>query len=137
MRINVILPVSLAASFFLSALASAQGSLSLAPTRIPGFAAELLFDDGVTQLDVARPKGVDSNIFLIRLYGVPEIGGCEGTDETCLRHYALLVVVGGMPAGATLFDLGTVGEITDIRWLSSPAHRRISDNPPVMAFAAE
>jgi hypothetical protein len=115
----------------------AQDRLSLTPARLPGVAAELLAADDVAQQDVQRPRSVKSGFYLIRLYQIPEIGGCEGTDETCLQRCALLVGTGGMPGAFALFDLGVVGEITAIEWVSSPPPRVLSQNPPVLAYTAD
>ena len=123
--------------WFLPTVTMGQGGFTLSGKRMPDFAAELLLGDGVTQRDIARPSRIDSDIFLIRLYEIPEIGGCEGTDETCKNHYALLLEVGGMPPSASIFDLGTVGEITEVQWVSGSPRRQISQNPPEMGASEE
>ena len=138
MRTSIALLSSLLASALVPRHVRGQDStLTLSPKPLPPFAAELLVGDGVTQRDIARPRSIDSDLYIIRLYEVPEIGGCEGTDETCRRHYALLLGVGGMPPTFTIFDLGIVGEIEEVQWVSSPPRRRISDNPPVVGPSAE
>ena len=104
---------------------------------MPTFAGEILFFDDVKPRDIERPKTVDSDIFLIRLYQVAQMGGCGASDESCLNHCALLVATGGMPPDVRLFDLGVVGEITDVQWVSSPPRRVLSQNPRVMAQSAE
>ncbi len=117
-------------------MAQAQGGLVLTATRVPDFAAQLLVAQDVKQRDIRPPAGVRSDIYIMRLLELAEIGGCKGTDAACKRHYGLLIGTGGMPGDAALYDLGSVGEITEIAWVSSPP-QRASGNPATLDYADE
>ena len=131
------LALAILLSVGLPSLARAQAGLELTSTRLPDLAGLLLVDQEVKQRDVRRPVGIDSDIYLMRLFELSEIGGCEGTDATCRRHYALVIATGGMPGDASLYDLGSVGEITEIAWVSSPPRRVVTDNPRTLSYSAE
>jgi hypothetical protein len=114
----------------------AQGALTLTPQRLPDLAGWILLDS-IRPRDVPRPADVDSDIFAVRLYELGEIGGCQGSDAVCRNRYALLIATGGMPGGVALYDLGLVGEITDITWTSSPPPRALSESPRMLDLSDE
>jgi hypothetical protein len=80
---------------------------------------EILNDSEMKELKPPLPK--HSNFFL-RLYSIGELGTCAPeveTEVTCSFRYYLAVSDGGLGVPRTVYDLGEVGEITNVKWLEN------------------
>lgn len=80
---------------------------------------EILNDSEMKKLAPPLPK--HPNLFL-RLYSIGELGTCAPEVEkevTCSVRYYLAVSDGSLGVAGTVYDLGEVGEITDVKWLES------------------
>lgn len=69
--------------------------------------------------ELAPPLPKRSNFFL-RLYSIGEFGTCAPEVEkevTCSIRYYLAVSDGSLGVPGTVYDLGEVGEITQVEWL--------------------
>ena len=80
---------------------------------------EILNNSQMKELKPTRPR--QSNFFL-RLYSIGELGTCEPETETevvCSFKYYLAVSSGDLGVSGVVYDLGEVGEITDVQWLEN------------------
>ena len=69
-------------------------------------------------VDLNHSPPVSSTEPWLSLHGVPRIGNClPGSHYSCSNHYYLAVDSGQLGIAPVVYDLGEVGEISDIEWL--------------------
>lgn len=120
MKAKIFLITTVVSITFSCVNAYSQSRLSLKNKPINNkLLVEILNDSEMKELAPPLPK--HSNFFL-RLYSIGELGTCEPETETevvCSFRYYLAVSDGGLGVPRTVYDLGEVGEITDIKWLEN------------------
>lgn len=98
---------------------------------------EILNNSQMKELLPPLPK--HSNLFL-RLYSIGEFGTCAPEVEkevTCSIRYYLAVNDGSLGVLGKVYDLGEVGEITNVKWLEEPKSNidKPDDSSGVIQFA--
>lgn len=106
---------------FLSVETQSQSQLDLKNKPVNNaLLAEILNNSQMKELTPPSPKL--PNLFL-RLYSIGVSGTCEPDTETeviCSFRYYLAVNDGSLGVSGVVYDLGEIGEITEIQWLDSP-----------------
>ena len=114
------MPTTILATLLLSLALPAQDSLSLHATRI-GDSTLVEVLNWAEKQDLNKLPGGSHTDLALRLYAVGHSGTCvEETEWVCTYHYVLAVSEHGEEPAQAAFDLGEVGQIGNIRWLSSP-----------------
>ena len=120
MKVKIFLITSALLTTFSCVNAHSQSQLDLKNKPIQNeLLVKILNDSQMKELKPPLPK--HSNFFL-RLYSIGDSGICAPeaeTEVTCSFRYYLAVSDGGLDVPGTVYDLGEVGEITDVKWLES------------------
>ena len=120
MRVKIFLMITALLITFSCVNAHSQSQLNLKNKPIQNeLLIEILNDSEMKELAPPLPK--HSNFFL-RLYSIGELGTCAPeveTEVTCSFKYYLAVSDGGLGVPRKVYDLGEVGEITDVKWLEN------------------
>lgn len=120
MRAKTFIITTILSIAFLSVDVHSQSQLNLKNRPIKNaLLVEILNDSEMKELAPPLPKL--PNLFL-RLYSIGELGDCTPeaeTEVTCSFRYYLAVSDGSLGVQGNVYDLGEVGEITDVRWLES------------------
>jgi hypothetical protein len=96
----------------------AQGErISLSSIRLGNPQLVEILNYAVSQVLNREPPAPEQELRL-KLYAVPKEGDClPDSHYVCSRHYYLAVSSFEEGFGAVVYDLGEVGEISDIQWL--------------------
>lgn len=118
MRVQIFLITTVLLITFSCVNAHSQSNLDLKNKPIQNeLLIEILNDSQMKELAPPLPK--HSNYFL-RLYSIGELGTCAPeveTEVTCSFRYYLAVSDGSLGVLGKVYDLGEVGEITDVKWI--------------------
>jgi hypothetical protein len=118
MRVKVFLITTALLITFSCVSAYSQSKLNLKNKPIQNeLLIEILNNSQMKELAPPLPK--HSNFFL-RLYSIGEFGTCAPEVEkevTCSIRYYLAVSDGSLGVPGTVYDLGEVGEIIDVKWI--------------------
>ena len=118
--------ITLLFAFPLAAAAQAPLTLKSTPLEDPVLIEVL---NGAEMRELNRLPGASHSSLALRLYSVGHSGTCvEETEWVCSYHYVLAVSEYGEAPAEAAFDLGEVGELTNISWLKSnePFHVLLS-----------
>ena len=120
MRVKIILQTIVLSITLFSINPHSQSKLNLQNKPIKNALLVEILNDSERR-ELAPPLTKQPNLFL-RLYSIGELGTCAPEAETevfCSFRYYLAVSDGSLGVPGTVYGLGEVGEITDIRWLES------------------